>query len=697
MRTTRLIVALLLLTIASSSGAAKLGPPRRVAALGKGPAEARLGAVLPFGDGQVAFSLQREQSDPTRRDIVATPIDRLGVPQYDLARAIVSGAQSVPLAARTSDGYLLCWVFEHEIYTLALSSSLSLKSTSANAVLQENTPVDLVCNGSHCLLTTTTSGTTAGSSASILLLGSDGIPDSASPDQAVASHSSITAVNGGFAFADGRGVIWTDSAGRITGKTTVPNPSAFNFNTLVVPCSAGVLVVASSSDAVRTWTVSQTEGVLKTASYALPKSSHGNTPEIPLVAASGNGTTFVVAAYTNYAGVHDGDPEPLGVSAFIINADLDLVRPWFEIEDASFLFEPVLSVSSNGPDFLMGWNGSAGRVLRVMPDVSVEANQGLPLAIGPVGQQALGLAASPDSTLPVWRDVGQYAPPTKIERIQAAGNGLDVTPLPIDTNSVQPVWDGQTFAIFGSLSATPKDFIGGSIDASGSLHTSLIRHDTSLLNVWWDGSAYVAATGSWGSARDYHLLRIAPDMTVLSDIPLSASLRAAAGLPGRTLIVTDPPAVTILDDRGSIITTFPIVAPANTETYFQINVASNGRDQFLLVTVANGIARASRLTPDGRLLDDMTMPVLQQADPYSTRGEAFGNRWIIFTPHVAIEYPSLQPIDLTGAGPIAAAARASSNRIVFLTTETTSVNGLLFNVLMLHDLIDDTQRHRAVR
>jgi hypothetical protein len=109
MHPTRPIVGLLLLAIAASIQAARVGSPRLVGPLGP-PAASELGALLPFGDGQVAFSLWHERNDPSRQDIVTTPIDSLGIVQYEQARTIAYGAQSVPLAAQTSTGYLVCWV-----------------------------------------------------------------------------------------------------------------------------------------------------------------------------------------------------------------------------------------------------------------------------------------------------------------------------------------------------------------------------------------------------------------------------------------------------------------------------------------------------------------------------------------------------------------------------------------------------------
>src|SRR5436305_13329914 len=127
MHTMRLIVVLLLLTIAASVQGARVGSPRLVGPLGP-PTPAEIGALLPFGDGQVAFSIQNDWYTPSSQKIVTTPIDSLGIVQYEQARTIVYGEKSVKfaglLAAQTSSGYVVCWVAGGRVFTLPLNVQL---------------------------------------------------------------------------------------------------------------------------------------------------------------------------------------------------------------------------------------------------------------------------------------------------------------------------------------------------------------------------------------------------------------------------------------------------------------------------------------------------------------------------------------------------------------------------------------------
>jgi hypothetical protein len=267
----RLAVALLLVTIASNTRAARLGPARLVGPVGP-PSESQLGAILPFpppwGHGQVAFTVDRGRYDgpQTLLDIAATPIDSLGVVQYAFKQEVGGVAKSIPLVAQTAEGYMGAWqtFFGNGVMVAPMAPWLGPRGDKDTAVIPFSTPVDLVCSGARCLLTTrneSTSGVTV-----TLLRSSDGHAQPP-PDQALANHSSITGVRGGFAFTNGRGVTWVDTEGHITGETVLPFDPTIT-GTVITAHPAGALVITFSPSFVRAWIVSPSSGLVKTAVYA---------------------------------------------------------------------------------------------------------------------------------------------------------------------------------------------------------------------------------------------------------------------------------------------------------------------------------------------------------------------------------------------------------------------------------------------
>ncbi|HSY48634.1 MAG TPA: hypothetical protein VLC46_07480 [Thermoanaerobaculia bacterium] len=154
--------------------------------------------------------------------------------------------------------------------------------------------------------------------------------------------------------------------------------------------------------------------------------------------------------------------------------------------------------------------------------------------------------------------------------------------------------------------------------------------------------------------------------------------------------------VTMLDDRGVVIST-NVYTPPKPQDGFYYTVASNGRDQFILVAASyvSGEVYASRFTSEGRQLDDLSVPLPNFGVPLV---EALGDRWLLVAPHAAAEFPGWKPVDLSAAGTVVKMARASLDRIVLLTSETVTIDGNPVQLLMLRDLVDDAPpRRRNVR
>ncbi|MEA2237802.1 MAG: hypothetical protein QOC81_2526 [Thermoanaerobaculia bacterium] len=689
----RTILAAVLLTLTPLAHAAKLGPARRVGPTGNGSAPASLGTILPFGDGHIAFTSQPMPDQPSRSKIVATPIDRSGVVQYDKARTLVTGVTSTPFAAATDDGYVLGWTVQQEIFTIAVTPSLTLRSGHANALGVTNGSIGFACNGSRCLMVIA-DGTSA--STAVLVLDATGAQQSRISGPASAVASSLAAVKGGYAIV-GRGVTWLDINGNVTSEVPV---SSVGFFPSLVAHPDGVLLVSSSWYYTRISIVSPGRGVLKTADFMQPQGQ-----EIGEASVAGDGTNYLLAVSETASQVHGGWLDPHGIGGFLLDRDLNTVRPWFEIAKEDYEFRP--RASANGGEYLVAWHSyydGFDRVASVTSAGAVRTPDGKAIATAPVSQEGIILGASNEAALPVWNDVKGESFAAKFTRIDRTGITPSTTPSATDISVRSVVWNGSDFALFGDINTGDINsydaaVTGGHVDSSGELHPVLIRQHMRLMRAWWDAGAYVAVT--FVSGVEHHYLRIAPDMTVLSDVLLQADISSTAGIPGRTLIASKSGttfAITILDERGAPVASTPITPPPST----YLVAMSNGYDEFLLLAheFANFEAPAQkvltyavRVSRDGKVLDDFSVPLMRSnALPLV---EAFGNRWLMVSAEGAIEIP-VKPIDLSGAGTVVAMARASYDRLVLMTRETVTVDGRDLQLLMLRDLVDDTPiRRRA--
>lgn len=701
----RTIIAAALLTATSWLHAAQLGSARRVGPIGTAPAVSRAGSIFPFADGFIAFTSQLAPGNPSRFDIVATPIGRNGVVQYDKAQTLVRNA-SAPLAAATSTGYLLCWRSDHEVLTLSLSPSLQPRAQPMSIDNDLNI-TGFACNGTRCLLTLDSS-VSPYEDGSMILLDSDGAVRSRSPlpRAGYATFASLASVNGGFAFFHGpssaglypSGITWLDTAGNVTAETALANVYA---SSIVAHPSGALLIetVGGSGDAqVLARVVSPDHGIVKTAHFAV------GSGYVDLVGATigGDGTQFLIAvSRTTYMPISPSPPLPSDVGGILVTSDLQLARSWFPIA-AQWGAQTSMRVSANGEEYLVAWqrSGAYTHSSVVTSDGSVSQPDGIAIVRGPAVQEPLALAASPALALPVWTShaaelyLSAERAPAQFSRVDGAGGTADIPPLTMDIGYVHAAWNGSSFALFGSHlidSTRPVDVTGGTIDGAGNVTQATIGQDMQTIGAWWDGAAYGVVTDPSGPAHESHHFRVAPDMTVVSDVRLGKIVLAAAGVPGRTMMVSGS-SLTIVDDNDALLATVALNLPQ----YSTFVAASNGRDQFLLVAIApSGASYASRFSSEGDQLDDMTAPVTTSGRPLV---EAFGDRWLLVTAGAAMEYPSRKAVDLSAAGTIVAMARASSNQLVLMTSETVNVDGVPQQLLMLRDLFDGSPvRRRASR
>jgi len=717
-----LIVAAVLVMVAPWSQAARLGAPQRVGPVGTAPAASLLGTVLPFGDGYVEFTSQPQPGQPPLFRIIATPITHDGVVQNDKAITLVTdvfaGQMTLltgntgpgPMAAVTDSGYLLCFrSINGEAYTLPLSPSLQMYTSANSHGRDVFYYTHLACNGSSCLLTY--SGTPSQNvDGSIIVMGADGVERSRrSLPRAGYPFSALAPVFGGYAFFHGDGVTWLDIDGNATAETeSVPNIIA----PAIVAHPAGALLIDTSLDNVIACVVSPDRGVVKSARFTLGSGFLSQA----VATVGGDGAQFLIAvSKSTFPPQPISLPMPSDVGGILVTADLQITRPWFPIAEQLGV-QTSMSVATNGGAFLVAWQRDTYALsAAVTSNASVLQPDGAALVRTPASQDGVALAISTDSALALWQDEADEPIPTRLTRFDGAGSTNAFLPASA-TIWDHAVWNGTGFALFGNEPSTSKAgpaARGGPIDASGALHDALLGRDMDLIDVWWDGSAYVAATDLYSSqTRTSHLLRLAPDMTVLSDVPLPFPTMSAAGIPGRTMSVSvtlspgDPKAaVTMLDDRGVVISTTAFTPPQPQDGLYYI-VSSNGRDQFILVVAAytDGTIYASRFTSEGRQLDDLTvplpkkLPLLLPDERFAVPlVEALGDRWLVVAPHAAAEFPGWKPVDLSTAGTVVKMARASIDRIVLLTSETVWVDDLPLQLLMLRDLVDDAPpRRRAV-
>jgi hypothetical protein len=697
------IIVTALLVLAPLAYAAHLGPARRVGPVGNGAATALLGTVLPFGDGHVAFTSQPMTGSPSLYEIVATPIDRDGVVQYDKARTLVTGVSSAPLAAATSSGYLLCWTASKEVFTVALSPSLELRSSFANDLGSNLGKRGLACNGDRCLLII--AGTESGNSPYLVTPATVDRLDERGAAQSnvllLQPHvyaTSLIASSGGFTFVHGgatgaitetAGVTWLDADGNVTAETAVGQAV---YDPALIAHPSGVLMVAPLGTVVRTWIVSPERGVLKKADLA-------PSLEVAEAAVASNGTNFLLAVSGTNSGLHGPWQDPYGISAELLNGNLEIVRPWFKIAEVSDETGPAVSYS--GGSYLVSWkrSGIIARSASVTSTGVTLVVGGRALALAPTWQWPIAFEAEADSELIVWSNVAGEPPATILTRVDRVTNSTS-TLLGGSLSWNQAVWNGSDYSFFGGLgtfngSAEAK-LIGGKLDTTGQVQQTELGRGMSLSDVWWDGSSFVVLAFSGNSTTPItHILHVTPDMTVLSDVTLPYLTRAAAGIPGRTLtasLANGRVVVTILNDAGERVATTALAAPQPDDgLYFR--VISNGRDQFLLLVqqYGNGTVYVTRFTQDGKQLDDFSPVMRTSSFPFV---QPFGDRWLLAASGIGVEFPVWKAVDLSAAGAVVAMARASFERIVLLCSETVTVDDKPLQLLMVRDLIDDSPPRR---
>ncbi|HSY48635.1 MAG TPA: hypothetical protein VLC46_07485 [Thermoanaerobaculia bacterium] len=395
----RLIMAAVLVTVASGSSAAQLGAPQRVGPVGTAPAVALLGTVLPYGDGYVEFTSQLLPGQPTLFRIVATPIAHDGVVQYDQAKTLVTGVSPAPgpMAAVTDSGYLLCFTAFHEAYTMALSPSLQVRGTSANSLGKDLSYTHLACNGSSCLLTfiATLSQYVDGS---IIVMGADGVERSrrSLARAGYPGFSALAPVSGGYAFFHGSsdssnyipaenfpaGVTWLDLDGNATAETeSLPNVAA----PAIVAHPAGALLIDTSpQEEVFACVVSPDRGVVKSARFTL---GSGFSQAVGATV-GGDGSQFLIAvSRTTFPPFNESPPMPSDVGGILVTGDLQVVSPWFPIAE-QWGAQTSMCVATNGGEYLVGWQRTASYALSaaVTSDASVLQPNGAAVVRTPASQ-----------------------------------------------------------------------------------------------------------------------------------------------------------------------------------------------------------------------------------------------------------------------------------------------------------------------
>jgi hypothetical protein len=635
-------------------------------------------AIVPDGNGgSVAFGRMANAPYP-RVDIVAMPIDAGGTPHPEKSVVIAANAlvSSFVGAAKTPTGYLVSFRdLGNYGYVAALDDNLS--PTAPPSRFGNEEPAPLACSGAVC------GGVV---DHGLLLLDPKGSP----LGQVNIPARTVTALPGGFAVGGARynfsslagHLTFVDREGKITASATIPDGWYGIGSPAVAPHALGAAVFWTTENKVYGAVVSAGGVIVSTAS--LPSAGF-QTSEIAVAAnASGQyGLVFSTAisnvtctcypSYAMYAMRVSDALEPLAPPATLLSTD------------STSNTDPV--VAAIGNEFVAAWQhvldysqNFGSRILRIPPAGSVNANASVPFGLAPASQTGLDIAAGADRTLALWTSpttstaIRLYA--TRFDRF---GTRLDATPIAVADSHL------------GAVATDGRDFMVN----TGSKLVSVDGHDGTVRNVVsvvpasppaivWDGTGYVLPTYD-GTAL---VTRLAPDGTLLWSKPLSLPYPAAmAAISGKTLIVSPQgPAIQyqIFDTAGNIVATNAISAPPSP---YLFDVASNGRDQFLLLLGSNSSSiYAARIGGDGTPIDPVAVAV---GPPGSVHvAVASAAHWLLFLTNEVIDFPALERHSPLAAEWAVDASINGGGRATLLTRRIEVIDGISVSVLSMREIVD---------
>jgi hypothetical protein len=673
----------LALSLPTSLLAVTFGPEHRVADTPRTsyPVEHWPGVVVPRGDGWVVFTYEEHYLPIRPPHLVATPVSRDGQPHPE--QQVVIGENGVNLrAAATPRGFLVSYtVIGAAAEVLSLDGDLK---PAAPPVALSGTEVDaLVCNDTRCA-----AETSKGALRSLVLFDFDGRITSGPVALGSISGRGISlAANGNLfiagwadAFVRDASLAFIDAEGRIIRSMVLPKelPVA---EPVVAPHPAGALVVLGSTVAA----IRMDGSIAGRATLPSPGELSSG------VAAIGdNGSEYLLVIRSVYANGSSvlGAATPAHLYSVRLSHALDVLDTAARPLSLLHVTNQWPSIAANGTDFAVAWlhQGTSSQATRVVR-VDAAGENGTLVDPVPAPQFAWSLAATAQATLAVWGTISSDGGAAlhaarldsgeTLELSRSVGHAFSAT----DRRDFLVAWDEPDSVVIG--------WIPGAGEAS--VRKTSLAVDATVAGLAWDGSGYMLGLRAIGAPSDL-LVRVASDGSVMWSRPISAGLVGLASIEGRTLVLGMRNSA-IYGTDGSLLAEVP---PFVVES----QVASNGRDQFLVTTkrFERNATRlfATRIDGEGRLLDGSGIEFAKSTTS-SVTAVPFGGRWLLAwrAPDPGVRtFPDLR--DVTGELPSSIHAMASDGRggAIVLVSRVAAEGRWVTPVIVTRTVVDETPSRR---
>jgi hypothetical protein len=672
---TRRSLFLLALVVSAPAFALEFGPPIRVADVARtASAPFTVRSIVADGKGGAVAFGRMSRGTPGRADILAIPVEATGRARWDLASTIAVNASSssAVAAAKTAGGYVVTFRdVEGTGYIVPVDAFLTVR---APLTLPNEEPYPLACNGGFC------GGI---SKDSLLIIEAD--PNRLIARAAVMGARTVAAAEGGFVVgsvaSSAYEVRFVRFDGTVTATAQFPVGQSFSIG-LYVPAVAphplGAIALWPVDNQIRAVVV-RTDGTTA-ATASLPGGIGPGVSDLSIAPGAGQ-YAIVFSGLTSY--FICTCPPNIEIEAMRISEGLEVLSPPARISLGTTNGGPL--VAAAGGNFIAAWEQSffdTGSRVAVIPGaggVSVSSSE--PLALAPASQSGRGLAATSDRTLAVWSSPSTSGTVRILAaRIDSFGLSLDAQPIVIGDGfgSVAVASVGHDFAVnIGSqLVAVDGDDGTARVIVGGMQSTGMLASD---------GAGYLLPTYT---EAGYALMRVTPAGSVLWTRRLNFPYPSGiAAMPGRTMVVgAQGPALGfhIFDPAGTPVKQGLITS---IEGPFLLDLASNGRDQFLAVMRDSKNLYAVRIGADGTILDPV--PVVIASPPVNVAAAApLGGHWLIVVDNRAIELPSRIEHPMPAGETLVDLAAASGGRAVLLTSRTEVVEGHKVSVVVMREVKD---------
>lgn len=667
-------------------------------------AEASLVSLVPSGDSFIAFTLQTLPfpSFPYgTKQLVATPVDRLGNPNRDAAVILRTGIGLYSAnAAPTSDGFLLTWNEGLTGYAELVSNDLKVLREPVAIGAQSG---GLACNRSRCAIAWRADGVTItdprGSTTARILSAATGNFGAA-----------IAATDSGFVFAwlDGGltrsiHVVFFDNTGHIDGQSSIQTTYIGGAQAVAItPNPTGAFVVWSELAGVHGAMIDRAGNLLSSAWLATVPGVAGQ------VAVDWNGTDFLIAVsgpYTSSVGT-EGTIEAANLYGLRVSAAGQAISKLFPICTVRWAsFGPA--VTHRDSSFVVAWNQTPGSVtgsarVAAVGQESAITLDGTPVVLNDADQGPIALAHSSEKYLAVWWEPGMDGRGV-LKAARVGSNTPSSTLASGQMSGTTAASDGQNFAVvwreLDEIDVTNQHTVLAIIDGtSGAIEKKDLGIGAPRTRLLWDGSGYLLGVG-YGA--DFRVVRLTSTGDLVTSTALSDSSPGFVSLGvirDRALLMwsafdiktRQSQVVTALFDASGREIKRNVVANTGSTG---LAVTSNGRDELLIVNSVGGALYANRINRDGQTIDGPGLgTIVKTGSPPDDRVSAvpLAGKWLIVSGRSAFMFPSGGQIAIDPAYDVIASA---SDRVALFQNQV--VNGV--RTAIIQEASDDTAppRRRA--